>query len=345
MRKKSGRSRGSVIYPLFAGMFLLLAAGYIGTVTYFTGFDTAAGWASLVFILFMLLLGAIVVWVMQREAAATVEVISEIMDGAISGRPRQTGYTENAASSLENKVTRFVELAGIHEQKLEAEKGRIKSLISDISHQTKTPLSNIILYVGLLEETPELPGEARQYVESVKDQSAKLEWLIRSLVKMSRLETGMIAIKQDIAPVVDTITGAVSQIYAAAEQKGIGVLIECDSSITARHDPKWTAEALFNLMENAVKYGRPSGGSLRVSVHANEMFTRIDIADNGIGIPEEERNDIFKRFYRGKGTAGYEGVGIGLYLTREIVSAQGGYVKVTSVPDEGSTFSVFLPAL
>lgn len=345
MRKKRGRRHWSVIYTIFAGMFLLLTAGYVGAVTYYTGLDPAVGWASVFFVLFLLLLGAALIWTMQREASFTAEVLSEILDGAISGRPRQTGYTESAASALEHKVTRYVELTGTHERKLETEKSRIKSLISDISHQTKTPLSNIILYIGLLEEAPGLGEEARRHVASIKDQSAKLDWLIRSLVKMSRLETGMINIRQDPAPVIETITGAVSQVYAAAERKGVEVRIQCDPAITARHDPKWTAEALFNLLENAVKYGKPSGGSLHVSVQANEMFTRIDIADNGIGIPEDERNDIFKRFFRGKGTAEYEGVGIGLYLTREIIAAQGGYVKVSSVPGEGSEFSVFLPAI
>ncbi|MEF2966757.1 HAMP domain-containing sensor histidine kinase [Paenibacillus sp. M1] len=347
MRKRIDRRRWSFVYAVYGVLFVLLTAGYIGAITYFTGFDTAVGWASLLFVLILLMLIFALVRAMQAETSDSAVTLNEIVDRAISGRSqsRDTGYTESAASALEHKVTRYVELSSSNEHKLEKEKSRIKALISDISHQTKTPLSNIILYSGLLEETPGLSEEARGHVASIKDQSAKLDWLISSLVKMSRLETGIIAIRADLAPVLDTITLAVSQVYAAAEQKGIEVRIHCDSGVQARHDAKWTTEALFNLLENAVKYGKPSGGSITITVQASEMFTRIDVADNGTGIPEGEWNDIFKRFYRGKGASKVEGIGIGLYLTREILTAEGGYIKVSSAPGEGSVFSVFLPAL
>ncbi|WP_410770413.1 sensor histidine kinase [Fontibacillus sp. BL9] len=344
MRTNRERRR-AFLYAVYGGTFALLTAVYIGIVTYVTGFDTAMGWASALFVLALLLLGGALIWTMQAEASITAEVLNEIVDRAISGQPRQTGYTESAVSSLEHKVTRYFEMSSTHKQKLDAEKSSIKALISDISHQTKTPLSNIILYSGLLEETPGLSVEARQHVASIRDQSAKLDWLIQSLVNMSRLENGIIAIRSDLHPVIGTVTKAVSQVYAGAEQKGIDVRIHCDPGTMARHDPKWTAEALVNLLENAVKYSKPAGGSIDITARANEMFTRIDIADTGIGIAESEWNDIFKRFYRSKETSQYEGVGIGLYLTREILTSQGGYIKVSSVPGTGSVFSVFLPAL
>lgn len=344
MRKKSD-SRWGVLYAVFAGLFVLVTAGYIGAVTYFTGLDTAVGWASAAFVILMLLLGGILVGTMKSEASATVMALNEMMDRAMGGQPRQTGYTESRVSSLEHKVMRYVELSNTHERKAEAEKSSIKALISDISHQTKTPLTNIVLYTDLLGETPGLDEEARQYIERIRDQSGKLDWLIRSLIKMSRLETGIIAIHTELASLIGTVSGAVSQIYAAAEQKGIEIRIDCDPGTMARHDAKWTAEALFNLLENAVKYSHSTGGVITITARANEMFTRIDIADTGIGIEEGEWNAVFKRFYRSPRTADYEGVGIGLYLTREILTAQGGYIKVSSVLGEGCVFSVFLPAL
>ncbi len=344
MRIKSD-SRWGVIYAIFTGLFLLVMLGYIGAVTYYTGMDTAVGWASAGFVMLLLLLGGTLMRVMKSEATQTVTALNEMMDRAINGQPLQTGYTESEVSSLEHRFIRYVELSSTHEQKAEAEKSSIKALISDISHQTKTPLTNIVLYTDLLGETPGLDEEARQYIARIKDQSAKLDWLVHSLIKMSRLETGIIAIRAELTPLIGAVTGAVSQIYSAAEHKGIEIAIDCDPGTLARHDAKWTTEALFNLLENAVKYSGSSGGRIAITVRGSEMFTRIDIADTGIGIEEGEWNAIFKRFYRSPKTAEYEGVGIGLYLTREILTAQGGYIKVSSVLGEGSVFSIFLPAL
>lgn len=334
--------RRSRIYPIYAGVFVLLVVGYIGAIAYFAGFEPRAGWASVLFALLLLMLGGALVRTLKREAADEMDTLHSIMDEALSGGTRRMDYADTPLSSFEQKILRYIELSSMQEQKLAAEQDSMKALISDISHQTKTPLSNIILYSGLLEEVPELRDEARQYVASIKEQSAKLDWLIRSLVNLSRLETGMIAIQAVSAPLVPTLTRSVSQMYGKAEEKGIGIEVACLPGVTACHDPKWTAEALFNLLENAVKYSEP-GGSITITARAGEMFVRIDIADTGIGIEESEWAAVFRRFYRSPRTARYEGVGLGLYLTRQILTAQGGYIKVSSVPGEGSVFSVFLP--
>ena len=114
-----------------------------------------------------------------------------------------------------------------------------------------------------------------------------------------------------------------------------------DSSASAAIDEKWTHEALANIVDNAIKYTEK--GSIKISVIPYEMFVRVDISDTGIGISEEEHAKIFKRFYRGSDVKQKEGVGIGLHLAREIISGEGGYIKLSSTPGEGSTFSVFLP--
>ena len=114
-----------------------------------------------------------------------------------------------------------------------------------------------------------------------------------------------------------------------------------DTDAFAVFDGKWTAEALANIVDNAIKY--TEHGTIRISAVSYEMFARIDIADTGLGIPESEQAKIFARFYRSKAVQEQEGVGIGLYLARQILSGEGGYIKVDSVPGKGSTFSVFLP--
>ncbi|MUG86646.1 sensor histidine kinase [Paenibacillus timonensis] len=333
------------VYVAYGALFVLFVLGYpLASWVWAGEVFTPPIWIPIVFAAALLLIAGSFAWTLRARSANAIRAAYEIVDTAIAGQQRLTGFEETELSALENKVIRYVELARAREEEVEAERGHLQTLLSDISHQTKTPLSGIMLYGELLGEVPNLGEEARQYATQIKAQAAKLDWLIGSLVKMSRLEAGMIALQTIVSPLIPTITQAVSQVYASAERKGIPIAINCDPVISARHDPKWTGEALFNLLENAVKYSA-AGSGLHISALAGEMFVRIDVADQGMGIAEEEWNDIFKRFYRSKQAAQQEGVGIGLYLAREIIAAQGGYLKVSSKLGEGSVFSLFLPSL
>ena len=127
-----------------------------------------------------------------------------------------------------------------------------------------------------------------------------------------------------------------------ADEKHLQVTVDCPDDLLVPHDPKWTAEALFNILENAVKY-TPAGGTIQVAVVRWEACTKIDITDTGRGIPESHQATIFKRFYREPEVHSIEGIGIGLYLTREIISKQNGRIKVTSAVGTGTTFTIFLP--
>ena len=181
--------------------------------------------------------------------------------------------------------------------------------------------------------------EIKRYVESQLD---KLDFLIQAMVKTSRLETGVITLEKKQALFADTLTTALNGILAPMEKKQIALSVDCPDSISFPHDGRWTAEALCNILDNAVKY-TPACGSIRVTVQEWEMYFKVDIADTGKGIPEKEQAAIFKRFYREDMVHDIDGIGIGLYLAREIVTMQGGYIKVVSVMGAGSTFSVFLP--
>ena len=223
---------------------------------------------------------------------------------------------------------------------LAAEKDAIKTLIGDISHQTKTPIANLLLYAQLLAEQ-DLPPESRAYVSALEGQAEKLRFLIDALVKTSRLESGVLAMTPKRHGLQQLLEDAATQAAPRAETRGIALTVE-PADLTARFDPKWTAEALYNLVDNAVKY-TPTGGSVTLRAVGYELFCRIDVTDTGPGIPEAEQAKIFQRFYRSPVVSGEEGVGIGLYLARQIAAGQGGYLKVTSRPGEGSTFSLFLP--
>ena len=170
----------------------------------------------------------------------------------------------------------------------------------------------------------------------------KLDFLMQTMIKTSRLEAGVIALEPKPQAIYDTLAAALGGILLNAEQKKIAVTVECTETVTAAHDRKWTTEALFNILDNAVKY-TPEGGKIHVAVVCWEMYVKIDISDTGIGIPEQHQGTIFKRFYREDRVHDAPGIGIGLYLTREIITRQGGFIRVASEVGTGSTFSVFLP--
>ena len=220
----------------------------------------------------------------------------------------------------------------------------MKELISDISHQTKTPVANQKIYLELLKSRP-LPDDAGEFVEKLEHQTDKLEFLFESMVKMSRLETGVIQIRKEEGDLMETIGRAVSAVVPAAEKKRIRLSVETDGvlrRVLLAHDRKWTEEAVYNLLDNGVKY-TPEGGSVSVRVVKSEIFTEIHVRDTGKGIPVERQAQIFTRFYREPEVHDQDGVGIGLYLTRKIAALQNGYVEVHSRPGKGADFCIYLP--
>lgn len=265
--------------------------------------------------------------------------MEHMLDAAMKGDFTDTMFDESRLSALETKFAHYFSASAISARNVQQEKDNIKKLVADISHQTKTPIANLLLYCELLQEE-ELPESAADNVNALYRQTERLRFLIDSLVRLSRLENGIISLsvkQQDLQPVLETV---VSQYMAKAEQKGLSLLLE-DTETKAAFDAKWTAEALGNLLDNAIKY--TEHGSIRLSVKAYEMFVRIDVCDTGIGISESEQAQIFSRFYRSREVSEQQGVGIGLYLSREIISSEGGYMKVQSELGKGSVFSVFLP--
>lgn len=269
-----------------------------------------------------------------------IDRLNQMIDNAIEGRPIETGFDESKMSALETKLANYLAANSATKTQLAEEKSKINELISDISHQTKTPLANMLLYTQLLSES-ELSQQDKNCVLALEQQVEKLNFLISSLIKASRLETGIIAVTPVNSKVEKMLETVVEQAAPKAKENGIALTAStCD--MDACFDPKWTTEALYNIVGNAIKY-TPSGGSVKLSVTAYQLFCRIDVIDSGIGISEDETAKIFSRFYRSQEVSDKEGVGIGLYLAREIISAQGGYIKVTSKRTIGSVFSVFLP--
>ena len=280
---------------------------------------------------------------MKKEVFLFSDQIGQALDYIIAGKEFQETQ-ESTSDTLWGKCSeRFHRVSHIHAQKEAAvlkEKQQIKELISNISHQTRTPVANIKLYMEFLQEEP-LSEQGREFLAHLCSQVEKLDFLLQSMVKMSRLETGTIQIKKERSNLNETIAGALGEIVPAAARKQLTLSVSCDEGLNIIHDRKWTEEAIFNVLDNAVKYTAPEG-SITVTVVPLEIYTRISIKDTGRGIPLERQAEIFSRFYREPEIHDQSGIGIGLYLTRKILELQDGYIEVRSHPGLGSEFCIYL---
>lgn len=282
-------------------------------------------------------------WKLKKEVYDYTRNLEQSLDDILSGKKLENLNEEEDSlwGKISGKLRRANEIWRIREEENQREKKMIKELISDISHQTKTPLANLKIYQELLEREV-LTEQGKEFLVSMEGQRKKLDFLLQSMVKMSRLETGMIQIQSREEDIHSTLARAVAAIVPKAEKKQISLFVECEEGLLIRHDKKWTEEAVFNILDNAVKY-TDAGGRIHISVQRQEIFTKIAIADTGKGIALERQAEIFTRFYREPEVHHQEGIGVGLYLARKIIELQRGYVEVDSRVGEGAEFRLYLP--
>lgn len=254
---------------------------------------------------------------------------------------------ENYSQKFEDVYDKLRELgyyfSNLKEQ-LEKEENSTKALITDISHQLKTPLASVKMSHELSAASDLSEEERQSFIESETQEILKMEVLLDELVKLSRLENGMIEIKYENCSIKKTISEAVSQVYIKASMKHIEICVDMENDIQILHDHKWTVEALANILENAVKYSAPKT-VINIYVSCLVSYILIQIEDEGIGIPEGELHEIFKRFYRGSNTRHMikEGAGVGLYLAKSIIEQQGGSITAKRKHDNGTIFQIMLP--
>ena len=266
------------------------------------------------------------------------------LDNMIDGNEelQKSNDSETLFARINHRLIRLYEIMQENRHKVDMERQELQMLISDISHQVKTPVSNLQMVTDTLLTKPVSEEERMDFLQGICSQTDKLDFLFQALVKTSRLETGAIRLEKKDSSLFHTLAQAMSSIVYAAEKKEIAVSVDCPENLIISHDSKWTSEALFNLLDNAVKY-TPPGGKISVSVVLWEMYVEVKVTDTGKGISESNQASIFRRFYREEEVHEQQGVGIGLYLAREIVTRQGGYIKVVSEPGHGSEFSIMLP--
>lgn len=281
-------------------------------------------------------------WKLKKEIYQFTEELEKSLDDMISGKelPAAGQDEDTLWGKIYEKLWRFNHIWQKKEEESLSEKNKMKELVSDISHQTKTPIANLKLCMEILQDEP-MPERAEEFLNSMDSQIGKLDFLLQGMVKISRLETGVIRIRDQESDLRETIGRAVAAIVPKAEKKQIRLCVECDREVRIRHDGKWTEEAIFNILDNAVKYTE-AGGSIHIEVAVQEIFTRISIRDTGKGIAPERQAEIFTRFYREPEIHEQEGIGIGLYLARKILELQKGYIEVKSEVGEGAEFRLYL---
>lgn len=275
----------------------------------------------------------------KREMEAVYQGLLLKLDRAITLGAGEVSYDESMDAAVSERLRRILEISGMHKEKAQKERDVVQSLISDITHQVRTPLTNIMLYTGLLQEK-EKDGETAVLIEKISQASLRLDFFMRQLVKSSCAEREMIALSPKLTKAGEIVGMACQAQELSAMKKNIVFVREVTEDMCFA-DKKWTIEAVANVVENAVKYS-PENSRIEVKTIPYESFVLIEVKDFGIGIKEEERGLVFGRFYRSEDVKDLPGFGIGLYLVREIISGEGGYVKIKGNPEGGTIVQVYL---
>lgn len=280
---------------------------------------------------------------MEKFADRAMIQANDIMEQLILGREVKY-FSENEDSLLGKFQARAGRLYDIHSAQEQREKelrDQISRSVSDLVHQINTPIANIKMYSEFFKEDSLTTEERRHFADNLERQARKLSWLGEGFAKVSRLETGIISLKPELQPVLPVVLSAVDQVSLKAEEHGNDICLEGRQDLKACLDRKWTEEVFFNLLDNAVKYSVPESRIL-VELLEYEMYIRINVCSQGTKVEREEFARVFQRFYRGRNAEEQEGVGLGLYLAREIVNGQRGYMKGEYELGKGNVFSVFL---
>lgn len=273
-----------------------------------------------------------------KKREKEMQTIITILDEALCGTTRHIQYDESMHSAISERLHRILQMNDLQKIKAQKESENVKSFVSDIAHQVRTPLSNILLYTGLLKERIE-SDEVVNLVEKIQAQSDKLDFLMKELVSSSHIEQDLIQVTCKELLCADIILPACQLVEDKAMKKGIMVIYD-ELVCTCVADLQWSVEAISNVLDNAIKYSKRDT-TIHIDTTIYESFICIRIKDQGIGIEESQHGLIFQRFYRVAKQDDVQGFGIGLYLVREVVSKLGGYVKVESQMNHGTTFHLY----
>ncbi|CAG7585739.1 Adaptive-response sensory-kinase SasA [Peptoniphilus tyrrelliae] len=260
---------------------------------------------------------------------------SNYIDSALDGNLEITEFDEKELSKIKSKLIKFLYASQVKEAKINTEKSKTKDLIADISHQTKTPISNLSLYISLLEDDPK-----DEYIEIIKYELNKLNFLIQNLVKSSRLESDIIGLQKNQANLKYLVKDVLREFKVKLDEKEIRINLK-DEDLLFDLDERWLKEAIHNLVDNAIKYS-PKGSTINISIYKSYINYNLDIENECKDLSEETLPKIFERFYRGKNSVSKDGLGLGLFIAREIIEKHGGNIRA-SLKENKIKFSVDFP--
>ncbi len=326
-----------------SGIFLLFSIIFLIISYLITGNISLVYWSILYILSVFFIVIKLVFWLRYQlvEFSNTFcRILDEMLNGEIEIFP--VLEKDSLFDKMMYRLIRLYEVVLENRRRIIKERKDLQELISDISHQVKTPIANLKMVNATLLEQEMGREKQKEFLTACGMQIEKLDFLMQAMIKTSRLEAGIISLKKQKQTIYETLANALGGILLQAEKKEIQVQVNCSEDLEVSHDRKWTGEAFFNLLDNAVKY-TSNGGIIKVDVKAWEMYVKVTITDSGKGIAKEKQGTIFQRFYREEEVHDIEGIGIGLYLTREIITMQGGYIMVDSEIGKGTSFSVFLP--
>lgn len=279
----------------------------------------------------------------RAQVRAMARKLEKVLQQAWAGKaPDPAAFTgETITDRLGAQAARLADAVQSEAQRSEAAREQLQATVSDLAHQLRAPVANLALYTDTLAAGGMPPEKQAEFLKVLQGQTEKLEFLMDALVKTGRLETGAIRMQPRLLELAPTLERAAALARPLAAAKGLELAVECPEGLAVCHDPKWTAEAVFNLLDNTVKYTR--AGSVRLAAERWELFTRISVQDTGPGFDARHAAQLFGRFYREPAAQSTEGMGLGLYIVRQIAQQQGGYTQARTRPG-GAMFSIFLPS-
>ncbi len=317
---------------------LLLVMGLISLAALMAASFISSGTVVLVLILSVLLMGSSLLFTRwrYRELDKLSVYLGEISNGNDSLDVRDN--QEGELSILKNNIYKVTLMLSEHRSLLQRDKVQLTDAISDISHQLKTPLTSMTMMADLLSDPNLSPAKRSEFTHHIRVQLERIDWLVSSLLKLSKIDAKTIAFKKDRIPVKNLIQKALEPVMIPMDIKEQTVSVSGDGNVSFVGDFNWTAEAVINILKNGVEH-TPEGGAIAITFSENALFTEVIISDNGKGIPKEDLPYIFKRFYKGK-NASEGSIGIGLAMAHSIVASQNGVIDVTSDGETGTQFRI-----
>ncbi len=318
--------------------YFLIAMGSIGVAAAVVAAVILPAAALLVFAVALLLIVCSLIFTAwrYREIARLSSYVRRISGGDYSLDLRDN--KEGELSVLKNDINKVTLKLMEQSSLLQKDKVRLSNAIADISHQLKTPLTSMTVMADLLSETKLDDRKREEFTHNIRVQLQRIEWLVSSLLKLSRIDAGTVQFSTERTTAAALIRKALEPVLIPMDIKEQLLSLQGEETAFLQVDINWSAEALTNILKNCVEH-TPQGGKISISYKENPLFTEIIIEDNGKGIARQDLPHIFKRFYKGK-NSGSDSIGIGLNLAHSIITAQNGNIEVKSTEGSGTQFTI-----